>query len=416
MKTAILHVISLARVALVAARGRAAQSRKSHVRLRAELAEARREISLLEEELRLKDLRMGCVKPRRRPHYRSTERLAILELRAARGWNTAQTASRFHLQPATVTDWMRRVDEGGERALVQTPEPVNRFPDLVRYIVRRLETLCPTMGKKRIAQTLARAGLELGVTTVGRMLKEREGRRPKSEDAAVDAESVGNTGEPTPVRAKGPNDIWQLDLTVVPTARGFWTAWFPFSIVQAWPFSWWVACVVDHYSRRVLGFAVFPKEPKSIDIRRFLGGIAGKIGATPKYIVTDKGGQFDCPGFRAWCKSRGILPRYGSTASLYATTIVERFFRSLKQEWLRRIQVALRHEAMRREVATYLGWYEKHRPHQGLDGLTPKEVYEGKSSDTSGEATTDWKRPLTLVVRFHEGRRQLPIVELKKAA
>ncbi len=58
IKSGILHVISLARVALVAASGRAAQSRKAHIRLRAELAEARREISQLEEELRLKDRRL----------------------------------------------------------------------------------------------------------------------------------------------------------------------------------------------------------------------------------------------------------------------------------------------------------------------------------------------------------------------
>ena len=153
IKSAVLHVISLAAAALVAARGRAAESRKSRVRLRAELAEAHRETSLLEEGLRLKDLRMGRVKPRRRPHYRSTERLAILELRAARGWNTAQAASRFQLRPVTVSEWMRRVDEGGERALVDTPEPVNRFPDMVRYIVRSSKAeLCGARAFRSVAE------------------------------------------------------------------------------------------------------------------------------------------------------------------------------------------------------------------------------------------------------------------------
>lgn len=42
-------------------------------------------------------------------------------------------------------------------ALIQLTEPVNRFPDYVRYLVRQLKALCPTMGKVRIAQTLARA-------------------------------------------------------------------------------------------------------------------------------------------------------------------------------------------------------------------------------------------------------------------
>ena len=75
-----------------------------------------------------------------------------------------------------------------------------------------------------------------------------------------------------------------------------------------------------------------------------------------------------------------------------------RFFRSLKQEWLQRIQVPLGREAMRREVATYLRWHEEHRPHQGLAGRTPKEVYDGESSETTGDASTDRRRPLALVV------------------
>lgn len=67
---------------------------------------------------------------------------------------------------------MKRLDEQGPDALVQLSEPVNKFPVFVRYAVKRLKILCPAMGKKRIAQTLARAGLHLGTTTVGRMIKE----------------------------------------------------------------------------------------------------------------------------------------------------------------------------------------------------------------------------------------------------
>jgi hypothetical protein len=85
VKVGILHVIALAQVALTTARARATTKRDIIVRLRAELEAAQREICLLEEELRLKDLRMGRVTPRRRPHYRGMQRMVILELRAARG-------------------------------------------------------------------------------------------------------------------------------------------------------------------------------------------------------------------------------------------------------------------------------------------------------------------------------------------
>jgi len=49
---------------------------------------------------------------------------------------------------------MQRLEEEGPGALVQLLEPVNKFPDFVRYAVQRLKTLCPSMGKVTIAQTL----------------------------------------------------------------------------------------------------------------------------------------------------------------------------------------------------------------------------------------------------------------------
>ena len=56
---------------------------------------------------------------------------------------------------------MKRLDENGAAALIQLPVPVNRFPDLVRYAVQRLQALCPTLGKKKLAEVLART-VELG--------------------------------------------------------------------------------------------------------------------------------------------------------------------------------------------------------------------------------------------------------------
>ena len=44
------------------------------VRLRAERDCAHQEISLLREAMRIKDARMACIAPLRRPHYPPTER------------------------------------------------------------------------------------------------------------------------------------------------------------------------------------------------------------------------------------------------------------------------------------------------------------------------------------------------------
>jgi transcriptional regulator with XRE-family HTH domain len=248
VRSAVLHTISLAHYASTQAYGKAAVSISPFLRMKAENQRLRQKVAQLQEEIRIKDARMTLLLPQRRPHYPSTERMAILELRAARGWSLAQTARAFLVTPLTIAQWLRRLDEQGPNALLRLPEPVNKFPEFVGYLVRRLKTLCPTLGKQKIAQMLARAGLHLGTTTVSRMLKQAPSSSPlirKNQDEGAPQ------SKPRVVTAKRPNHVWHVDLTVVPTTGGFWAAWSPFALPQCWPFGWWVAVIVDHFSRRV---------------------------------------------------------------------------------------------------------------------------------------------------------------------
>ncbi len=141
VRFAVLHVISLAQYATIYTRSWAANSLNARVRLKAENNRLRQEVALLEEEIRIKDARTLQISPHKRPHYPPIERMAILELRAARSWSLQQTANAFHLTAATVSTWMHRLDESGPDALVQLCEPVNKFPEFVRYAVQRLKAL-----------------------------------------------------------------------------------------------------------------------------------------------------------------------------------------------------------------------------------------------------------------------------------
>jgi transcriptional regulator with XRE-family HTH domain len=165
---------------LTYSRSWAADSSNQRVRLKAECDRLEQEVALRREEIRIKDVRMTQIDPQRRPHYPATERMAILELRATRGWSLEQAAKVFLVTADTISSWMRRIDETGSEALVQTCQPVNKFPDCAGYLVQRLKTLCPSLGKQKIAQVLCRAGLHLGTTTVGRILKEDPHPNPVS--------------------------------------------------------------------------------------------------------------------------------------------------------------------------------------------------------------------------------------------
>ena len=134
------------------------------------------------------------------------------------------------------------------------------------HSVRRLKALCPSLGKVKIAQSLAHAGLHFGATTVGRMLN-------SSATAAM-------SPTPRPARRKGrgerigtakrPNHVWHVDLTAVPTAMGFCSRGFRCAAAE-------VAVLLLAGGRRrsllarAMGVTAMKNQPTSTDVRALSG-------------------------------------------------------------------------------------------------------------------------------------------------
>jgi transposase-like protein len=291
---ALLHAISLGRVALADIWSGFENSPLLVVKQAALISRLQAKVAQLEEELHIKDARMERIPPRERPHYPPVERFAILALRAAVGWTVAETARRFFVTAATISAWMRRLDEQGEAALVALREPVNRFPDFVGEIVVRMKATLPTMGRRRIADLLARAGVELAPTTVARLL-ERPRREPPPLQPAPVVKPVKSEGasdqEPRRVAARYNHHVWHVDLTVV-GCFGLWLPWWPCALPVRWPFCWWVGAVIDQHSRAVLATLVAGKEPTAAEVSAMLDRAATAAGRAPRHIISDHGSRW----------------------------------------------------------------------------------------------------------------------------
>ncbi|MGB2754671.1 MAG: DDE-type integrase/transposase/recombinase [Phycisphaerae bacterium] len=273
----------------------------------------------------------------------------------------------------------------------------------------------------------------LAATTIGRVLKE-DGTPP------LDAETVEATdaegGSKHIVTAKYPNHVWHVDLTTVSTVGGFWVPWWPFTLPQVWPFCWWVAVILDHFSRRVIAAAIFKRPPTAAQVIAFLRRTMRSARARPKFLVSDKGPQFWCEELKQWCRRRGIRPRFGAIGKHGSIALIERFIRSMKEEGLRRVLLPLGRRDFRRELDLYLAWYNGHRPHSALGGATPDERYFSRrpaNHTPRYEPRSQWQRgspcagPQTLIkgqpgvhlqlaVTFEAGRKHLPVVTLRRAA
>jgi transposase InsO family protein len=239
------------------------------------------------------------------------------------------------------------------------------------------------------------------------------------------------------VTAKYPNHVWHVDLTVMPTAMGFCCSWLPLALPQRWPFCYWLAVAVDHFSRRAMGCIAMKENPTSERVRAFLGRAMAKAKATPKYIICDRGQQFDCSGFRDWCRRKGIQPpRYGAVGKHGSIAVIERLNLTLKTLLSALLLIPYSRNAFQREVDAVVEWYNRHRPHTRLQGRTPDEVYHGRFAANRKprlEPRSRWPRhspcarPWALVrgspgtrlelnVKFLHGRRHLPLVTLVRAA
>ncbi len=105
-RNAVLNAIGILRIAMLASRefliGRDDVVTANIQRLETEIA-------MLREELRINGARMRRCNPQRLPQYSPVERMAILELRAMRGWSKAETARRFFISDDTIRAWLKRV-------------------------------------------------------------------------------------------------------------------------------------------------------------------------------------------------------------------------------------------------------------------------------------------------------------------
>jgi putative transposase len=143
------------------------------------------------------------------------------------------------------------------------------------------------------------------------------------------------------------NQVWAMDITYIPMARGFV----------------YLAVVLDWFSRRVLSWRV------SITMEALEEALA-KHGK-PDIFNTDQGSQFTGAAFT------GVLIKNAIAISMDAwrdNVFVERLWRSIKYEevYLRAYDSA---SDARASIGRYLAFYNGRRPHSSLDRCTPDQAY-----------------------------------------
>ena len=364
----------------------------AHDRWRAQVARRRplaTEVDVLHERIeRLRsenDLlrsRLRRLPARRRPRYRPAERLDILWHASRYGLSTRATARIFLITVQTLVNWRRDLFRGIGH-LVQARSPMNRLPALVEEIVKYLRREWPRWGTRRITGILARLGLKASRTSVQRILRRPSPRRrPK----------VARHPRPS-LRARAPRHVYVIDFTQI---GGLFR-----SVV--------VGAVLDAFSRKILALAISAGEPDSKFACALLRKAINRHGK-PTWILSDRGTQFRARRFRSFLNRRRIRRRFVAVGEPNLARI-DRFWRTLKDEYARAMFLYRPIRAIERKLENYVHWYNRHRPNWAIGRRTPDEVHRDHIPRRKGPLESG-----ALSVRLFQEDRRLPVFTLRPAA
>lgn len=157
------------------------------------------------------------------------------------------------------------------------------------------------------------------------------------------------------------NQVWAGDITYLKTGEG-WV---------------YLAVVMDLFSRRIVGWAVDKRMTTALISQAMMR--ACNLRQPPKGLVfhSDRGSQYTSEDYRKLLDSYGIRPSMGDVGACWDNAVVERFFGSLKHDWIFKVHQPTRKQ-MKQDVAAYIKYYNLNRLHSSNGDMSPAQ-YEKNS-------------------------------------
>lgn len=239
--------------------------------------------------------------------------------------------------------------------------PPRPTPDADLALMRRIDELhleYPFAGSRMLKDLLRAEGHAVGRLHVSTLMKkmaiEALYRRP-------------NTSKPAPghkiypyllrnLAVTRPNQVWAMDITYVPMARGFV----------------YLAAVIDWFSRKVLAWRLSVTLSADFCVEALEEALARH--GRPEIVNSDQGSQFTSIDFIKVLKNAEIAISMDGKGAWRDNVFVERLWRTVKYEEVYLRAYSSVSEA-RASVGRYLNFYNGTRPHSAHGGQTPDQAY-----------------------------------------
>jgi putative transposase len=160
-------------------------------------------------------------------------------------------------------------------------------------------------------------------------------------------------------RANRSNERWAMDVTHIPCGRDGWAH---------------LAAVIDCHDREVMGYEFALRSRAKEAERAVEAACLQRFGtlrpAGAPVLRSDNGLIFQSRRFRQACRDYRLSQEFITPYTPEQNGLIERFFRSLKEEcvWQHQFQTF---EEARRIIRDWVHWYNHGRPHSALGYRSP---------------------------------------------
>jgi len=217
-------------------------------------------------------------------------------------------------------------------------------------------------GSRSLVTMLARQGITLSRYRVRKIMKalnlnSKQPSQPKYKKAHNEHLTVPNILK-REFNVSAPNQVWCGDVTYV---------W----IGKRWAY---LAAVMDLYSRKVIGWSLSLSPDSQLTISALKMAYSSR--GEPKKVMfhSDQGMHYTSLKFKQTLWKFQIKQSMSRRGNCWDNAPMERFFRSLKTEWIPKNGFTSFVDAQK-EINTYIiQYYCSLRPHQHNNGKTPNEA------------------------------------------
>jgi len=161
-----------------------------------------------------------------------------------------------------------------------------------------------------------------------------------------------------------PHQHWLVDLIYILIGKAFW----------------YLIVVIDLFSRYVVGWEL-SSQATTQDVQRTIDFALGQFNLhekEPKPIIhSDNGSQMKAKSLKKFLRDLGILNDYSRPHIPQDLAILERLFRTTKQEEVYHNDY-INHLQARDNLSNFFDYYCHKRPHQGIGNVTPYDKLTGQ--------------------------------------